>query len=187
MKILKITMNKFMTRVGVSAILLLSSVGVFSGSGEISVGDPWVREAPPFSKVLGAYLIVKNSGSQDRVLTAASSPAFQRVEMHKTEIREGVARMLRQETVGVPANSEVAFESGGYHLMLMEPLKPLKAGDHVDMTLLFSDGEQVAFTAEVRKEMDSMGDMNMKDMPGMGDMQGMGDMKGMKEMKMDGM
>ena len=62
--------------------------------------------------------------------------------------------------------------------MLIGPRTPLKAGDHVEMSLLFSNGDSLPFSAEVRKDMDGMGGMNMKNMPGMG---------GMKEMKMEGM
>ena len=171
-------MYKTMTRVLVSIILLLGSAGVFAGTDAVVVENPWVREAPPFSKVLGAYLTVKNSGEQNRILTGASSPAFERVEMHKTEIRDGVASMIRQDTLEVPANGALVFESGGYHLMLIGPRTPLKAGDHVEMSLLFSNGDSLPFSAEVRKDMDGMGGMNMKNMPGMG---------GMKEMKMEGM
>ena len=121
--------------------------------------------------MLAAYLVVENKGELDRTLSGASSPAFERVEMHKTEIRDGVANMLRQNKVEIPGGASVAFESGGYHLMLIGPLKPLRAGEHVELSLSFTNGERLKVNADVRKAMESMGSMgsmeNMENMEGM--------------------
>jgi len=125
--------------------------------------------------VLATYLVVENKGELDRTLSGASSPAFERVEMHKTEIRDGVANMLRQDKVEIPGKSSVALESGGYHLMLIGPLKPLRAGEHVELSLSFTNGERLKVNADVRKAMESMGSMGS-----MGSMENIENMEGMK-------
>jgi len=158
-------MKKLNSRIFLSFVLLLGSAGVCAAPENVQVMDPWVREAPPFSKTLAGYLMVRNNSDHARLIVGASSPAFDGVEMHKTEIRDGVANMLRQDTVELAPNSDVVFETGGYHLMLVDPAKPLRAGDSVAISLLFADGEKVQFSADVRKAVQGMGDM--KAMPGM--------------------
>lgn len=160
-------MKSSMTRFAIILSLLMGMPTAFATEGKLMIHDPWVREAPPLSKVLAAYLVVENKGEQIRTLNGASSPAFERIEMHKTEIRGGVANMLRQDKVEIPGEGNMAFESGGYHLMLIGPLKPLHAGDRVELSLSFANGELIKVNAEVRKAMEG----------------GMGDMEHMKGMK----
>jgi copper(I)-binding protein len=152
-------MKNSVTRFAIALCLLLSISTAFAAESNLTVQDPWVREAPPFSTVLAAYLVVENKGAQNRTLSGASSPAFEQVEMHKTGIRDGVANMLRQDKVEIPGGGSVAFEPGGYHLMLIGPLKALRAGDRVELLLSFTNGERVKVNADVRKAMENMGNM----------------------------
>jgi copper(I)-binding protein len=145
--------------------LLSSMPTIFAAESALMIQDPWVREAPPASKVLAAYLVVVNNSEQNRMLTDASSPSFERIEIHKTEVRDGVASMVRQDKVEVPGGNSVAFESGSYHLMLVGPREPLSAGDHIELSLFFANGEQLKVNADVRKAMEGLENMgNMKGM-----------------------
>jgi hypothetical protein len=74
-----------------------------------------------------------------------------RIELHRTEMREGVARMIEQERVEIPAGASVAFEPGGLHLMLFDPPEPLRAGDSVQIELALEGAETVSVEAQVRK------------------------------------
>jgi copper(I)-binding protein len=152
-------MKSSVTHFAIALSLLISMPSTFAAESSLTVQDPWVREAPPVSRVLAAYLVVENKGEPNRTLSGASSPAFERVEIHKTEIRDGVANMLRQDKVEIPGGASVAFESGGYHLMLIGPIKLLRAGDHVELSLSFENGELLKVNADVRKAMESMGNM----------------------------
>jgi copper(I)-binding protein len=152
-------MKSSMIRFAIALSLLISTSATFSAEGSLTVEDPWVREAPPASNVLAAYLVVENKSEQNRTLNGASSPTFERVEIHKTEIVDGIASMHRQDEVEIPEGGSVAFESGGYHLMLIGPLKSLRAGDRVELSLSFTDGKQIQVNAEVRKAMEGMGNM----------------------------
>ena len=51
----------------------------------------------------------------------------------------------------IPANGSVELRMGGYHVMLMELNKNLVAGDEVDVTLEFSNGETLTYTAPVKE------------------------------------
>lgn len=116
----------------------------------LQVDDAWVRAGPPTAEVLAAYLRLRNTGDSARKIVAAESPAFERVEMHRTVIEDGMARMLPQSSLTVPAGGELVLEPGGYHLMLIQPNAPLKNDDKVELTLTDADDNRLSFTAVVR-------------------------------------
>jgi periplasmic copper chaperone A len=128
-------------------------LGLCSGTlaaGGITVTGAWVAEAPPGVQVMAGYLKIVNDGAATAVLVGATSPDFERVELHRTVIRNGVARMLHESRLPIPAHAAVVFEPGGRHLMLIGPRRALKAGDRVPLTLQFADGAVLHSTAEVR-------------------------------------
>lgn len=106
------------------------------------VSDPWVREGPPAARVLGGFMTVSNSSSKDDALLSASSPDFNMIEMHKTEMVDGVGKMILQERIVVPAGGQVMLKPGSYHLMLMMAQRSLKAGDSIKVELSFESGKQ---------------------------------------------
>lgn len=133
-------------------IFLLTLIGsATAAAGELTVVDAWVREAPPGATVLAGFLVIQNHSPQDRELVAAESTDFGRVELHRTVVEGGVARMLPQQSMPVPAGGQLDLEPGGYHLMLMQPKRPLAEGDSVNLTLRFDDGSTQAVSMRVRK------------------------------------
>jgi copper(I)-binding protein len=134
------------------AFILLNSMNtVFAGDNGIMIHDQWVREAPPNAKMLAGYFSIMNMSKQDRILIGASSPQFKKVELHRSIMEGGMAKMVAQKKVEIPAGQTVKFEPGSYHLMLMHPVKPLKAGDTVELTLKFSNGDTMKFNSTVKK------------------------------------
>ncbi len=117
----------------------------------ISVEDAWVRAAPPAAQVLSGYFTVRNGARDAVTLTRVESPNFARVEMHRSEIVDGVARMEAVESVEIPARGNLEFAPGGLHLMLMEPLGAMAAGTTVYFVLTFDNGWTLEVTAPVRK------------------------------------
>lgn len=133
----------------VLAILLLASVS--AQASEISIDDAWVREGPPNARVLGGYMKMHNTGDHDDALVTVSSRDFDKVEMHRMLMKDGMSMMEPQEKVMVPAGGEVVFEPGGYHLMLIRPKRALKAGDSITIDMGFASGQHVAQPFTVRK------------------------------------
>lgn len=114
--------------------------------------DPWVRSASPTATVMAAYLRIDNRADSPRVLTGARSTNFENVEVHNTVVEDGLARMIHQEALEIPARGSLAFKPGSYHLMLMGRKAPLDVGDQVELTLVFENGEELSAMAAVRKE-----------------------------------
>jgi len=133
---------------------LLGSVYPFAAQAEmLNITQAWVREAPPTSAVNAAYMHIANPTAQEHAIIGASSPQFDVVEMHRTEIVDGMARMLPQERLVVPAKGNVSLEPNGLHLMLIQAKQPVKAGDHVEINLRLEGGGTQKLDAEVRPAM----------------------------------
>ncbi len=64
----------------------------------------------------------------------------------------GTMTMQEVARVEVPAGETVAFEPGGYHVMLLDLAEPLVAGDTFEMELTFEKAGTVTVEVEVRDE-----------------------------------
>ena len=126
-------------------------------AGSVMVKDAWIREAPPNAKVLAAYMTIENHTNSEKVLTSASSPAFGKIEIHKTVHKGDMATMEEQKELPIATHGTVKMQPGGLHLMLFTPNKKLKAGDKVSITLKFTDESTNAVDAEVKKATGSSG------------------------------
>jgi len=152
---------------------LLAGMMIFQSvvwaDGSISIENAWVRDAPPHAEMSAGYLTIMNHSAQAQTLTSVSSPQFQKVEAHKTEMVNGQVRMLREDNVTVPAHGSMEFKPGGYHLMLIHPLHELKLGDRVELHLQFKGSQPLTVEAQIREaaekmpphDMHKMHDMNM--------------------------
>jgi len=155
----------------VLAALTLGFVALSASAGsDIQIKDAWVQAAPPGVKVLAAYLEIRNSGKKQQVLADVSSPAFGKIEIHRSVIHGNMAHMEHQKELPIPPNTSVVLQQGGLHLMLMDAKKPLNAGDQIPMTFVFGNGEKIAVTAIVRSgKMDDMKDRPHMDHSGHGE------------------
>ena len=144
----------------IKRLMLVLVMGLWAGlvhaGGHLMVDNAWIREAPPGAAALAGYMTVQNHGDKPRMLIGASSPAFGNVMLHRTVMEEGMAKMVHQHMIEIPAKGSVTFEPNDYHLMLMKPKQQLKAGDKVEITLEFKDGETLVVTYEVRAGMGGM-------------------------------
>ncbi len=133
-------------------------------AAELDVSDAWVREAPPGVSVLAAYMQLHNGGDRPRQVVKVASPAFERVEMHRSEMKDGMARMLPVDALIVAPGKTLALAPGGYHLMLFHPKHPLRAGDTVPLDLTLASGDTIPVTAQVRRGSGGMSGMPMQHM-----------------------
>ncbi len=137
------------------ALMLLLVASMSHANGDLhragcSVDNAWIREAPPVARTLAGFMTIRNPADTGQLLLGAESGVFEKIEMHRTVMEDGLAKMVRQETVEVPANGRVEFAPGGLHLMLINPGQRLKAGDTVRVTLKFKGGKRIPAEFTVR-------------------------------------
>ena len=117
----------------------------------VSAENPYVREVPPVSRTSAAFMTLRNAGAEDHAVVAARSPAAAFVELHTHLLGDdGMHRMREVEQIDVPAGGEAVLQPGGLHVMLIDLVAPLKAGDQVELTLVYDDESEQTFTAEVK-------------------------------------
>lgn len=131
---------------GLSA--LISAPAFADGKSAISIEKPWARATVAGAAVGGGYLTVRNSGAADRLI-GASSPAAARTELHEMAMEKDVMRMREVKGVDVPAKGTLELKPGGYHLMFVELVKPLRQGDKVPLTLRFEKAGEVKVELDV--------------------------------------
>lgn len=119
---------------------------------DIKVHDAWVRAAPPGATVLAAYLTIDNHSAKPQALSGASSPQFDSVEIHRTEIKDGVASMIAQPSITIATHGTLSLTPNGYHLMLIGPRQALHTGDHVELQLQFDGSAAQTIHATVRAD-----------------------------------
>lgn len=132
-------------------VLVVVLAACSAGGPDLQVEDAWVRAAPPDATAMAGYMVVHNRTSADRALSGARSPDFGAVEIHRTVVENGVARMEPAEHAVVPAVGELTLAPGGMHLMLMRPAHALAPGDTVTLILSFDDGSTVEVRAPVQR------------------------------------
>ncbi len=125
--------------------------GENNATQHISIHKAWIREAPPNSKILAAYLEIQNNSTEDVTLMAAESKDFERIEFHLSEMSNGVARMQAQKHILIPANSSFTFSPGAYHLMLFNPASAMREGKHAAIKFIFADGETLTVDIPVKR------------------------------------
>ena len=135
-------------------VCLISALALVCAASEeagVSVRDAWIRETPPGMTVMAGYMALRNNTSRPQVLVAASSSGFETVMIHRTIVKDGMAGMVRESQIELTPNASLIFAPGGYHLMLMNPKRTLRAGGPVVIKLEFRGGLVLPVAFQVRK------------------------------------
>lgn len=132
-----------------SATSQTTAANAADASAGIVVSEAWIRETPPNAAVAGGYLTLR-SGAADRLLSV-ETPAAASVEIHEMSHEGGMMRMRElADGVELPAGSEVTLKPGSNHLMFIDPVEPVRAGQSIEATLRFANAPEQAVTFEVR-------------------------------------
>jgi copper(I)-binding protein len=143
------------------AILAMGSLSSCGSSDEASkeaaivIENPVVRSIDSASYkneesgkyMTGSFMTITNNGDKDVTLVGGASPIAGIVEIH--EVIDGMMQPMANGLV-IPAGENVKLRMGGYHVMLLELSKEIKAGDETEVTLRFSDGTEQTITAPVK-------------------------------------
>ena len=130
-----------------AATVLMSACTAPKG---ITVRQAWMR--PTAAGENGAiYFVLQNDSSEPDELIEASSNLADAVEMHESSIVAGtdVMQMNQVSSVALDSGSEVTFEPGGLHVMLVGLKKELKVGDVIELTLHFKKHADIPMSVSV--------------------------------------
>jgi len=141
-----------------TALAVLFSAGIAHAHdytiAEISITHPMTFETAKTVNVAGGYMTLENSGDTNDTLIEVRVATIPRVELHLSETdANGVARMIKQDGIPVPAGETVTLKPGGLHVMFMGLNgDPFELGEEIPATLVFEQaGEvEVIFNVEER-------------------------------------
>ena len=160
---------RYLSKLAFAALLMVAAVPAFAQSPSIQVENPWARATPSGAKTGAVYMTIDNKSSIADRLTGVSSEVAKKLQIHETKMENGIMKM-REISGGlpVPAGGSVVLKPGGYHVMLIDLNKPLKAGETFPLTLVFEKAGKISITVPVQ----SMGATGATHdgMPGMGHM-----------------
>lgn len=111
--------------------------GLPAVAGELAIANAWSRSTPPVAKVGVVYFTLRNDTKKSDRLLKLSTPVATKVEVHRTEVLDGIARMREVAVLHVDAGQMLEFQPGGLHVMLTGLKRPLVAGTAFDLEMLF--------------------------------------------------
>lgn len=121
--------------------------------GDIEIMHTVAFESPKMAKAGAGFMMIKNNGDADDKLLEVRAD-FPKVEIHTTEEKDGIAKMIHIDDLPIPAGESVKLAPGGLHIMFMGLSDPLEKGTEIPATLVFENaGEvEVVFSVEARPE-----------------------------------
>lgn len=139
---------------GLLAVLAL----VMSGSALAAPADgclpkvegAWIRVPPAGLPMMAGYARISNPCKAPLAIVAAHSDAFADTSLHETRVEGGISRMRATPALRLAPGSTATLAPGGFHLMLMRPVKPLHAGDRVAIAFTLEDGRRFSVPFDAR-------------------------------------
>ena len=143
------------TFVEVAAAISLTLAAIFASATGVNASGVMVMDAfarasaTPTAASGAAYISLMNHGAGADRLLSASTPAAQSAEIHKTDMVDGVMKMLAAGPVDIPQGGTLEMKPGGYHIMLMGLTAPLQKGSEIEITLTFEKAGEVTVKVPV--------------------------------------
>jgi copper(I)-binding protein len=110
--------------------------------GGKSISETFTRSTVAGQKNAGGFLTIQNEGNVDRLLSAKSNVSAS-MEIHEMKMDGNVMQMRQVNSLDIPSKGKVELKPGGYHLMFIDIKSPLKAGESVDVQLIFEKAGKV--------------------------------------------
>lgn len=119
-------------------------------AGALTIDHPVIFAAPPTARAAAGYMTLVNGGdAEDRLTGVSVATEGAQAEIHRSEMRDGVMRMLPVQSVEIPAGGETVLAPGGYHVMITGLPSGPAEGDRIDATLTFETAGDVDVTFNV--------------------------------------
>jgi len=115
----------------------------------VTVTDAWARATPGNAPTGAVYMTVTNAGGAPDTLLSAKVPVAKTAELHSMNMTNGVMQMRPTGPIALAPGQSLAFQPGGYHVMLIGLTHPLKEGETFPLTLTFAKAGKVTVSVQV--------------------------------------
>lgn len=133
------------------SLLFVISVTLNSSTfANIEVLNPWIRPSTGENATL--FMEVVNTSDKPDELVNARTKTASSTELC-SDIKEGNKKSVQKVNfITIPPKGNTVLDPQGRHIELQKINRPLKAGDKVDVTLWFKNGENVNISVPVKNE-----------------------------------
>lgn len=114
----------------------------------VHVADAWARS--PSGDVGAVYFEAHNGAEEEDRLVGVTTSAAERAEIHEMVEQGGEMVMQPVDAVPIGPDETVAFEPGGYHVMLFGLTRPLEVDSTITVVLEFERAGQIEIQAIVK-------------------------------------
>jgi copper(I)-binding protein len=108
---------------------------------KLDIADAWAPATPPNVAVGAAYVQIDSTAAD--TLLGGETPVARTVEIHQTTHEDGMMKMRQLESLPIAAGGSTRLEPHGAHLMLIDLVEPLAAGETFPLTLHFAQAGEV--------------------------------------------
>ncbi|WP_284125486.1 copper chaperone PCu(A)C [Parerythrobacter aestuarii] len=141
-----------------AALTLFASAMGLAGCDEMESGTRTEIEISEGRLVLPAvegnpaavYFTITYDGDGEATIDGVEVEGAQMAMMHDVEKEDGVTRMVPLKPTTLSDGASVEFAPGGKHVMAMKLDESVQSGDLVDVTLTFSDRDDLVFPVKVQ-------------------------------------
>jgi copper(I)-binding protein len=119
-------------------------------SDKITATKGYVRASIPGTTISSAYMTLTNNSENKVTLLGVSSKISPRIELHQHSMKDGMMRMRQVSEIEIDANSNVILQPHGLHLMIFDLNELLLPNTVFDITLHFSNDQNLAIQLPVR-------------------------------------
>ena len=95
------------------------------------------------------YFNLAYDGERGLAIRSADVAGAESAMLHEYADNRGVREMMEALPITLKQGTELAFEPGSRHVMVMGPSSEWKSGDSVDVTLTVSGGGSTTFSATI--------------------------------------
>lgn len=115
----------------------------------ILIEKAYVRATIPGTSISSSYMEIENKGEETITLLGASSDISPRIEIHQHTMLDGMMRMRKLDSIDIKPKERVKLQPSGLHLMVFDVKKPLKAQEHIELMLNFSNKNYITVQVPV--------------------------------------
>ena len=133
------------TIIVLATALLVTGALAASKYFTVSITNPTLRVLPGGIPAAG-YFTIHNHTNVPITLTGARSPGCRSIMIHKSSDVGGMSRMDMVPSVTIAVEQRLSFETGGLHLMCMNPSPSMLTDKTAPVTLQFDGGHSVTTT-----------------------------------------
>ncbi|WP_018015236.1 copper chaperone PCu(A)C [Teredinibacter turnerae] len=117
----------------------------------VTVDAAVMPQLPPGQKTAVVYMTLKNNSSAMVTLNYLHSDLSDHIEVHRNIYENGLMKMRPVQHLRLDPHAALAFQPGGYHLMLFDVEDAPPIGQTFDLVLEFEGGLKVTTEVTVKE------------------------------------